>query len=103
MADKKPDFEANKAHRRAVSLITDMVINHLIWRGLLYLLIILVLSRLVFPWFMPTDDSDAGRFQRSDMEILTDHLTGCQYLTGSRGGLTPRLNADGTHRGCARG
>lgn len=40
------------------------------------------------------DDSDppAGR---SDMKIMTDHLTGCQYLMGSRGGLTPRLDENG--------
>lgn len=32
-----------------------------------------------------------------DMRVTTDHLTGCQYLMGSRGGLTPRLDADGNH------
>ena len=32
---------------------------------------------------------------RSDMRIMTDHQTGCQYLMGSRGGLTPRLDENG--------
>lgn len=32
---------------------------------------------------------------RSDMKILTDHETGCQYLAGARGGLTPRLDSSG--------
>ena len=32
---------------------------------------------------------------RSDMKILTDHETGCQYLAGGRGGLTPRLDSSG--------
>jgi hypothetical protein len=37
-------------------------------------------------------DPPAGR---SDMIIMTDHQTGCQYLMGSRGGLTPRLDENG--------
>jgi hypothetical protein len=34
---------------------------------------------------------------RSYLLILTDHATGCQYLTSGRGGLTPRLDASGQH------
>lgn len=34
---------------------------------------------------------------KSDMKILTDYETGCQYLAGGRGGLTPRLDANGKH------
>lgn len=47
------------------------------------------------------DDSDppAGR---SDMKIMTDHATGCQYLMGSRGGLTPRLDETEKHM-CKKG
>lgn len=47
------------------------------------------------------DDTDppAGR---SDMEIMTDHATGCQYLMGSRGGLTPRLDESGKQM-CTKG
>jgi hypothetical protein len=37
-------------------------------------------------------DPPAGR---SDMKIMTDHETGCQYLMASRGGLTPRLDENG--------
>ena len=40
-----------------------------------------------------TDNRDTG--VRSDMTVLTDHGTGCQYLTTGRGGLTPRLDSDG--------
>ena len=32
---------------------------------------------------------------RSQMRILVDHSTGCQYLRSSSGGLTPRLDAQG--------
>ena len=42
------------------------------------------------------DDSDnKDELIRSDMRILTDHLTGCEYLNKS--GLTPRLDSDGNH------
>jgi len=41
----------------------------------------------------PRDNSDpiGGR---SNMEVLTDALTGCQYLAAQRGGITPRMGAD---------
>jgi hypothetical protein len=42
------------------------------------------------------DDTDPPR-GRSNMTIHTDHATGCQYLQGKRGGLTPRLDANGRH------
>lgn len=42
------------------------------------------------------DDTDQPG-GRSDMVVLTDHQTGCQYLMGAHGGLTPRLDADGKH------
>jgi len=43
-----------------------------------------------------TDSPDG----RSNMVVRTDHLTGCEYLESSGGGLTPRLNAGGGHEGC---
>lgn len=40
------------------------------------------------------DDTDpAGG--RSGLKIYTDSGTGCQYLSVSGGGVTPRLNTDG--------
>lgn len=42
------------------------------------------------------DDTDPPG-DRSDLKILTDHLTGCQYLTTGKGGITPRLDKDGRH------
>lgn len=51
----------------------------------------------------PYDDTDNGN-QRSGLEVRTDHLTGCQYLVADRGGLTPRMAADGKkHIGCLNG
>ena len=42
--------------------------------------------------FEPKDDSDFPDHS-SGMSVLTDHLTGCQYL--GRGSLTPRMDANG--------
>ena len=42
------------------------------------------------------DDTDASNWHRSGMEVHLDHRTGCHYLRGESGGLTPRLNRDGT-------
>lgn len=41
----------------------------------------------------PYDDSDPPN-GRSGMDVLTDHLTGCQYLY-RRGAITPRMDRDG--------
>ena len=49
------------------------------------------------------DNSDGPGWSvgtRSGMNIRTDNLSGCQYLEGKRGGLTPRLHSDGVHMGC---
>ncbi len=40
------------------------------------------------------DDSDPIK-GASGIRPVTDHLTGCQYLTRGFGGLTPRMNAEG--------
>lgn len=47
----------------------------------------------------PRDDTDpAGG--RSGMHLRTDALTGCQYLSEPRGGITPRVDRSGRHMGC---
>lgn len=40
-----------------------------------------------------TDDTDGTK--RSGIALRTDYGTGCQYLEGSLGGLTPRLDTNG--------
>lgn len=40
-----------------------------------------------------TDNKLTG--DRSNLRILIDHGTGCQYLTTAGGGVTPRLDANG--------
>lgn len=32
--------------------------------------------------------------------VVEDTATGCNYLVGQRGGITPRLGAHGEHIGC---
>lgn len=43
------------------------------------------------------DDSDKSAWNRSGMKIRTDAKTGLQYFEGEGGGLTPRLNLDGSY------
>ena len=50
--------------------------------------IFLISVALVF--VMPTDNSDAGRLNRSGLSIHTDHLTGCEYLVTKKGGIIRR-------------
>ena len=45
--------------------------------------------------FFKRDGTD-GRKHRSGMMLFTDYQTGVQYVGTLQGGLTPRLNADGT-------
>lgn len=47
-----------------------------------------------------TDDSDYSSFYRSGVAVRIDALTGCQYLEGNNGGLTPRLDYSGKQIGC---
>lgn len=46
------------------------------------------------------DEDDTDGKKRSNMELHTDNKTGCQYLSGIRGGLTPRISTNGVHVGC---
>jgi len=48
--------------------------------------------------FIPilTDSTDDGR-DRSGVSLRIDNLTGCHYLEGAGGGITPRVDKEGTH------
>lgn len=55
----------------------------------------------IFSWFAPWDSTDnKEERERSGMKVYTDHLTGCQYLSGTNlfggTGIVPRFNEDGT-------
>lgn len=79
--------------------------NSLIWfsdsitRGFGWALSILgiVAGLSILSWVFPspfdaTDNAIAGL--RSGMNVMTDHETGCQYLS-TLAGITPRLGRDG--------
>lgn len=43
----------------------------------------------------PTDSTDYSTSDRSGLKLHTDAMTGCQYLSTSGGGITPRLDSQG--------
>lgn len=55
---------------------------------------VLVLSALS-ALITPTDDTDAGYWERSDLRLHLDSGTGCQWLSTRAGHLSPRLDASG--------
>jgi hypothetical protein len=71
-----------------------------VWNDIKNLLfrVALVILVLTLAWrFLPIGrDSTDGEY-RSGMALRIDALTGCHYLEGSRGGITPRVTANGTH------
>lgn len=86
-----------------ITKITQTAIEGAVWNviskaAIIYLVLSVALSMGNYLLGKYTDigrddtDPPAGR---SDMKIMTDHLTGCQYLMSSRGGLTPRLDENG--------
>lgn len=46
------------------------------------------------------DSTDVNPFNRSGMSLHVDNMTGCEYLGAAKGGLIPRVNANGMHMGC---
>ena len=65
-----------------------------------YFLIGLFIST-VFCWYMGKFDRDStDGIDRSNMSLHVDALTGCNYLSGANGGLTPRISSNGQHYGC---
>lgn len=63
---------------------------------LAWIFILIILSYFISLLPIGLDDSDLSASKRSDMKIYTDYKTGLQYLGTSKGGLTPRLNNDGS-------
>lgn len=71
------------------------------WKvGITWVFIITVF--MVWDYNRPYDDTDNKQEKiRSGFSIMTDHGSGCQYLTKLFAGLTPRIDSDGvTHMGC---
>tara|TARA_Y100000310_G_C20691139_1_gene822288 strand:+ start:2302 stop:2541 length:240 start_codon:yes stop_codon:yes gene_type:complete len=50
----------------------------------------------ILTFSVPKDSTDSED-KRSGMILYNDYQTGCQYLGGLFGGITPRLDAEGKH------
>lgn len=59
------------------------------------LMFVLAAVVLVYALIGGKDDTDGPR-SRSGMRLFIDNRTGLHYLGGTFGGITPRLNIDGT-------
>lgn len=44
---------------------------------------------------LSVDDCDRSAWERCGVKVITDNLSGLQYLMSPQGGLTPRLAPDG--------
>lgn len=65
--------------------------------GAVLLLVVLLVGALTSGSERDSTDPPGGR---SGMALHIDHATGCEYLSKSRGGITPRLDGQGRHMGC---
>jgi hypothetical protein len=66
-------------------------------------LLLIILIGIGLSFIAPTmcrDDTDGDSLRRSGLKLRTDARTGCQYIEGSYGGITPRLDGAGTQMGC---
>lgn len=78
--------------KRVVTIVVDRLIVVIGWYLLLYFLVVFALG----VYTNPKDDTDSPT-RRSGIALRIDNLTGCQYLEGARGGLTPRTDPSGNH------
>ena len=63
--------------------------------NLLILFATLLIIANAIPFFRDSTDEGGWFANRSQMQLHTDDLTGCQYLSVRGGGITPRLGRDG--------
>lgn len=71
--------------------VFDGVTKAVAWICVAIIVLGLIGSIVGYPQKDDTDPSDG----RSGLKIYTDSGTGCQYLSVSGGGVTPRLSVDG--------
>lgn len=60
------------------------------------LALFLVLLILLTAWIVKSSRDDTDGKDRSGLILYTDHKTGVQYVGTLLGGITPRLNPDGS-------
>lgn len=59
-------------------------------------IIVCVIALIIFFWPADRDDTDPPE-GRSGLALYVDDRTGCHYLGAPMGGITPRLDAEGSH------
>jgi hypothetical protein len=66
-------------------------------KTILIWLVLWILIQTLYLYFAPTDSTDISKWKRSGLGVYTDNATGVQYVkAGWFGGITPRLNHDGS-------
>lgn len=70
----------------ATTAVITSIWDHFKW--FFYILLAWMLLRILLG--VGVDDSDASKWERSGMKILTDHKTGIQYLSDGKGGMVRR-------------
>lgn len=76
-----------------IKQVTDAFVKSL-WRSVAPYILFGILIQVAWA-FLPIGRDSTDGSGRSNLEIRTDCLTGLQYLTSSKGGLTPRIGYDG--------
>lgn len=76
----------------------NAAVKYTIW-VVLALVTVIVFGLSAMSKWQPTDSTDYSTSDRSGLKLHTDAMTGCQYLSTSGGGITPRLDRNG-HQVC---
>ena len=64
--------------------------------AIFWLFVLWLFIYLSFPWLFHSEQELAeGRAANFEKRVMTDPKTGCQYVHGGRGAVTPRLGVDG--------
>lgn len=88
------DLRATKVIASGVENGINAAVKHTFY-VVLALVTALVFGLSVISKWQPTDSTDISRTDRSGLKLHTDAMTGCQYLSTSGGGITPRLDSQG--------
>lgn len=75
-----------------------VVIPAFTYSGIILFVVVLFagLGLALFKSYVERDDSDPPN-GHSQLIVRRDHLTGCEYLETSQGGIAPRLDLKGRH------
>lgn len=92
------ELRATKVIASGVENGINAAVKYTLW-VVLALVTVMVFGLSVVSKWQPTDSTDFSTSDRSGLKLHTDAMTGCQYLSTSGGGITPRLDRNG-HQVC---